>query len=270
MTTTPETATWQEVIIQVLGESSEPLHYKEITEQIISRGLRTIQGATPDATVAAQIFGSIKHKGEQSPYLQVGKGLFTLRVMPAKPTTATKKAQSSKPITESDENSSRVIQAFGIFWQRDLVLWKNKAKLFGSQQIGTQSVDFGGQVGIYVLYDHHTVVYVGRSIDRPLGQRLYEHTVDRLSSRWDRFSWFGLDAVTNEGALVKKTEALALDVVITALEAILIETLEPPQNRRRGDDFNGVEYVQAVDPELKEQNIQKTLREIASKMRDAS
>jgi hypothetical protein len=34
------------------------------------------------------------------------------------------------------------------------------------------------------------------------------------------------------------------------MEALLIEGLEPPQNRRRGDDFRAVEYLQAEDREL--------------------
>ena len=48
---------------------------------------------------------------------------------------------------------------------------------------------------------------------------------------------------------------------------MLIETLEPPQNRRRGDDFTAVEYIQDVDPELKEQQLQHTLRNIEAKLR---
>ena len=57
--------------------------------------------------------------------------------------------------------------------------------------------------------------------------------------------------------------------LVTALEAILIETLEPPQNRRRGDDFMGVEYIQDIDPELKEQELQRTLRTIEEKLRSS-
>ncbi len=38
--------------------------------------------------------------------------------------------------------------------------------------------------------------------------------------------------------------------IITALEAILIEALEPRQNRKRGDDLSVVEYLQTEDPEI--------------------
>ena len=40
------------------------------------------------------------------------------------------------------------------------------------------------------------------------------------------------------------------DVVVETMEALLIESLEPPLNRRRGDNFSGVEYIQAVDPQI--------------------
>lgn len=47
----------------------------------------------------------------------------------------------------------------------------------------------------------------------------------------------------------------------------LIEALEPPQNRKRGDDFSVIEYIQDVDPELKEREIKNTLRAIEQKLR---
>jgi len=136
------------------------------------------------------------------------------------------------------------------------------------QAAGTGEVSrLRGQKGIYILYDHHTVVYVGRAIDRPLGRRLYEHTIDRLGSRWNRFSWFGLLDVTDEGDLREVPLRASLAVLVETLEALLIEALEPPQNRKRGDDFSAIEDVQDVDPELKERELQSTLRSIEQKLR---
>jgi hypothetical protein len=157
-----------------------------------------------------------------------------------------------------------------MYWQRDLVVWRGDPKIFGKQQAMAAPVDFGKQKGIYILYDHHTVVYIGRSIDRPLGRRLYEHTIDRLGSRWNRFSWFGLLDVTSEGSLRELPLAASLASMIGTLEALLIESLEPPQNRKRGDDFSAVEYIQDIDAELREREIQNTLRSIEQKMRGGS
>ena len=75
---------------------------------------------------------------------------------------------SEKILSEVEiDNSDSIIQSFGMYWQREPVLWKNDPKMYGRQQALAKSVDFGHQKGIYILYDHHTVVYVGRSIDRP-------------------------------------------------------------------------------------------------------
>jgi hypothetical protein len=52
---------------------------------ILTRGLKTTDGATPDATVGAQITASIKHDGIASPFIKVGKGTFALRQQAAQP-----------------------------------------------------------------------------------------------------------------------------------------------------------------------------------------
>jgi HB1, ASXL, restriction endonuclease HTH domain len=262
---------WKEAIKKILAESATPLHYTEISEQILSRGYFETDGATPAATVNAQLSASIKHEGGKSPFIRVGKGIFTLKDFPAvlvDVPAATVSKKQLETLAESDvELSDSIIHAFGMYWQRDLVVWRNDPKVYGKQQALAKPVDFGKQKGIYILYDHHTVVYVGRSIDRPLGKRLFEHTLDRLGSRWNRFSWFGLLDVTQEGGLREIGLNISLASLVATLEALLIEALEPPQNRKRGDDFSAIEYIQDIDPELKEREIQNTLRAIEQKMR---
>ncbi len=274
---------WREAIERVLSEEARSLHYSEISELILSKGYYKTDGATPDATVNAQITSSIKHDGENSPFLKVSRGTYALRTskpatviaIPASPAIALppatpkvlKEAQISTVEQEPDES---VIRCLGMYWQRDLVVWKSDPRVFGKQQALSKPVDFGAQRGIYILYDHHTVVYVGRSVDRPIGKRLYEHTIDRLGSRWNRFSWFGLLSVTDDGKLVEIPIKVTLPSLIATLEALLIEALEPPQNRKRGDDFSVMEYIQDIDPELKERELQNTLRAIEQKLRGQS
>lgn len=266
---------WKEAIKKVLQESETPLHYAEISEQILSRGYYETDGATPAATVSTQISSSIKHDGEKSPFMRVGKGIFTLKSSSVAAnipvSTPVSKQKKLEALADTDvEASDSIIHSFGMYWQRDLVVWRNDPKMFGKQQALSKPVDFGKQKGIYILYDHHTVVYIGRSIDRPLGKRLFEHTVDRLGSRWNRFSWFGLLDVTQEGNLRETALNTSIASLIATLEALLIEALEPPQNRKRGDDFSAIEYIQDIDPELKEKEIQNTLRAIEQKMRGGS
>jgi hypothetical protein len=256
---------WKDAIKLVLNSSDTPLHYAEISEQILSQGLYETDGATPAASVSAHITSSIKYEGEKSAFIKVGKGIYTLRSKSSVPITEIKNTQPRVVVDDCDEIS--IINSIGMYWRRDLVVWKNDAKIFGKQQAQSKQVDFSKQKGIYILYDHHTVVYIGRSIDRPLGKRLYEHTIDRLGSRWDRFSWFGLLDVAEDGTLKEVKLNNSIPGIITALESILIETLEPPQNRKRGDDFTAVEYIQDIDQEIKEKEIQNTLRAIEQKMR---
>jgi hypothetical protein len=40
------------------------------------------------------------------------------------------------------------------------------------------------------------------------------------------------------------------DVVVETMEALLIESLKPPLNRKRGDNLSGIEYIQAIDPQI--------------------
>jgi hypothetical protein len=264
---------WRDAIIRVLEEAQAPLHYAEISEQILTRGYYKTDGATPHSTVNAQITASLKHDGGKTPFVRVGRGIFGLKsVGPLEQVPQfVQSPMLTDKVTEADvESSDSIIHSFGMYWQRDLVVWRGEPQMYGKQQAASKPVNFGKQKGIYILYDHHTVIYVGRSIDRPLGRRLYEHTIDRLGSRWNRFSWFGLLDVTPEGALCELAMDTSLPTLIATLEALLIEALEPPQNRKRGDDFTAIEYIQDIDPELREREIQNTLRSIEQKMRGGS
>ena len=48
---------------------------------------------------------------------------------------------------------------------------------------------------------------------------------------------------------------LSIESIISALEAVLIEAIEPAQNRRRGDQLSAVEYLQVSDPEKDKQKV---------------
>lgn len=160
---------------------------------------------------------------------------------------------------DEDEAQYAIVSSFGMFWRRSAVEWKASPRLLGMQKIDATAVDFCGQVGIYLLYDGREVIYVGRSTNRPLGQRLFEHTLDRFSARWDRFSWFGLLPVSEDAELGPLPTSYDGAKIIPALEAILIEALEPRQNRKRGDDLSSVEYLQKEDPAIKKKMIKQSI-----------
>ncbi len=159
--------TWRKAIDQVLRSSTTPLHYNEITERIISEGLRKNLGATPSATVNAQISASIKHDGDSSSYIRVSKGTFTMRARAAGISKSVLKLTPEVTESEELEEQYEIITSFGMFWRKEVIEWNTSPKLLGMQQIGATPVDFYKQLGIYLLYDGREVIYVGRTTDRP-------------------------------------------------------------------------------------------------------
>lgn len=132
-------------------------------------------------------------------------------------------------------------------------------------------MNFAEQAGVYLLYDGNRVVYVGRVVEPRLATRLWEHTRDRLTGRWDRFSWFGVRSVLESGALSPIPSAgIEVRTLIATMEALLIEGLEPPQNRRQGDGFSAVEFLQVPDPALEEQRRRELLVDLIGDRRTRS
>ena len=255
---------WHAAIQQVLAESGEALHYSDITDRILEGGLRSTTGATPAATVNSQLVTSIKRKGTASPYVRVAPGTFALRDTTSSRTSEPGKKSSADPMavepaqlpSDGPDDSSGLIQAFGMYWERSAVHWQSATQLLGRYDRKSKTVDFAQQTGVYLLFDGRNVVYAGRTGMRQSGdalaRRLFEHTEDRLKGRWDRFSWFGLRTVRDDGTLgplvarYDSTEA----ATIATLEALLIEAFEPPQNRKRGDTLRDREFIQVEDPEV--------------------
>ncbi len=244
---------WKDAIAEVLRGVGEPMHYTDIAQEVVERGLRTSVGATPAATVAAQMSMDIVNEGADSQFVRVDRGVYTLRrfleqeaaVTPT-PTPTTSGAEEDM----EEQEAAGLINAFGMYWRRAAVEWSSNPCLWGKQQQGADPVNFSAQRGVYLLHDGDRTVYVGRTTDQSLGRRLYQHTTDRLNGRWDRWSWFGLLEVTDTGELREPgTVQRDTDAFIATMEALLIESLEPGQNRKRGDDFRAVEYMQAEDPE---------------------
>lgn len=140
---------WKEAIIKVLRESETPLHYTDITEQIFARGYYRTEGATPAATVNAQLASSIKHEGMDSPFIRISKGTFALREATSDNNTSIQNTNGSG--SGEAEQPEYIIRALGMYWQRDSVVWKNEPKLLGKQQTSSKAVDFGKQRGIYFI-----------------------------------------------------------------------------------------------------------------------
>lgn len=259
--------TWKDAIVRVLTEEGAALHYADISDRILDQGLRTTIGATPAATVNVTLTESMHKEGAQSPFVRVERGVYMLKALAATSSQVTGSATSSNATPDtSDVDEAKLVHAFGMYWERAFVQWVGSPQLLGRQQVKAKTVDFSTQRGVYLLYDGREVVYVGRVTERALGVRLYEHTQDPLRSRWNRFSWFGLLSVTQDGQLREVPYVTTTELLAATLEALLVEGLEPPQNRRRGDGFTAVEYLQVEDPAIEQQRFKDMLAIMQSKL----
>ena len=64
---------------QALAQVGEPLGYRDLTEQILAAGLWETNGATPEATINAQLSMDILTHGSGSRFQRTAKGVFALR-----------------------------------------------------------------------------------------------------------------------------------------------------------------------------------------------
>ena len=92
---------------------------------------------------------------------------------------------------------------------------------------------FSLQIGLYLFQDGREVSNAGRARtgNSRLGRRLWEHRKDRYDS-------------------VR---------IVAGIEDILIEALEPRQNRNPGDDLIAFEYIQQEDPVLEERRVREAV-----------
>lgn len=261
---------WKEAIIRVFEDEKKALHYTHIAELIAERGYRKSLGATPQDTVSVTMNTDINANKEKSIFAKVDKGIYILRkFLEDRSQLVSEEIEAeTAAIQKTNKERYKIINAFGIYWNRNLVHWKTTPDLLGIQQIGASEVNFKDQIGIYLLHDSRETIYVGQAIEQTLGQRLRNHTSDRLGGRWDRFSWFGLYPVSENGNLLTeiKLDGITVQSLGDILEAILIESIEPRQNRKQGNLFFGLEYLQQESPEIKKKQKEQLIRELTEKL----
>ncbi|WP_304719569.1 HTH domain-containing protein [uncultured Alistipes sp.] len=237
---------WLDAIIEVLREAEEPMHYVEITEAIIKQGKRTEVGATPANSVAAAIGRNLDifEKTDAGKYAL--RSTFDYAKWKGEDKTTENEETASLDTEITKESRKTIIKAFGKHWQCEKIDWsKTEPSLVGRQTSKSQFVDFKTVRGVYMLYDHSKLVYVGVAVDESIAKRLKHHTKDKLCNLWNNFSWFGIDGVNQNGTIRKvNTFSVKIDDVAKALEAIVIEGTAPPCNKRGGDYLKGREYKQ--------------------------
>lgn len=86
---------------RVLKESSGPLHYREITQFALEKGYLETEGATPEASLNAQISVDIKVKGKKSPFIRTSPGHYSVN-------STYENTLESESATEIDEEDEKV------------------------------------------------------------------------------------------------------------------------------------------------------------------
>jgi len=66
-----------DIIADILEETG-PRHYREITKELLGRGLWSTTGRTPEATVSARLAVDIRKKGAESRFTRVKPGVFAV------------------------------------------------------------------------------------------------------------------------------------------------------------------------------------------------
>ncbi len=233
--------TWKEAITKVLEEEKKALHYTDIAQKIQDKQYKTNFGVQPVKDCLNALLYELKKTDPV--FVRTESGVFILRK-----NLKNSGSDITKDLSLSD--SFNVINTFGIYWNRDLVNWNSKVPaLYGVQLKGAKKVNFSKQIGIYLLHDKRETIYVGQAVKATIVERLKVHTTDRLAGRWDRFSWFGFYPVQKDSKLNIniETRQLSLEHYADLLEGILIECIEPRQNRARVKGFSGFEYLQYVN-----------------------
>lgn len=171
---------------------------------------------------------------------------------------------------EVPSQDSGFIKFYGLYWRKDQINWNStqllgqpkgwtgKGKLASDFDRTKLQMNFWGQKGVYVLYDHALQpVYAGqaglsRKVNAPgqaIGDRLNVHRQGVYRNGWSLFSWFGfleIEKIKLKSELDEKkrlnpdwkfspTSENGLNLLLASFEAILIEGFTPRFNARGGD-----------------------------------
>ena len=114
-----------EAALKVLEASREPMTTQAITDEALHRKLLDVTGKTPEASMGAQLYTSIKRLRGRSPFEQVGPGLFMLRGFRGR-----EKAEPEEPADQKVPRAGgSIFAALGLFWSKADVDWTGKKLL---------------------------------------------------------------------------------------------------------------------------------------------
>lgn len=238
---------WEDAIVAVFNNNlGIEMTNGDIAQYIMDKDYRTSVGKTPQNTIGARMSSLMERHGIE----RLQRGIYVLR--PTGGETSTDPNEVSDGLIDVASSPSDIkIEAYGVHWDRSKVHWRSN-RILGYAIDPRETIDFAAQQGVYVLYDWNSVVYVGQTVAKNEGllQRLEEHHKKRddWGDKWERFSWFGIRPVQEDGVLGETPSSADRSAVANLLESVLIETLRPAFNRQLRGKNMGDLYRQAIDP----------------------
>ena len=100
--------TFKQSAIEILKKVKKPLHYTEITRLALESGILETEGATPEASMNAQITIDIKNKGKGSDFTKTAPGIFTINL-------SKKEIKETSKIVEAEKEEEEKIVIEGGF-----------------------------------------------------------------------------------------------------------------------------------------------------------
>lgn len=99
---------------QVLSQAKKPLHYQEITKQMIDRGLWITQSEIPEKTVSAVFSIDLKKHGESSRFQRNGDGFYSLKYFEnANDQNVSKTSLASQNKFSFTDGAEQILERFG-------------------------------------------------------------------------------------------------------------------------------------------------------------
>jgi len=154
--------------IKVLKQTRKPLHCKDITRIALAKGFLKTVGATPVASMNAQIITDIRRRKKASDFIKQGPSTYSLN----REKTKNVKKQTQKGALVKGYLEKKDRRGF------ELLLPRYR------EVIGRSS-------GIYSLYKGKQLYYVG--IAQNLLNRVAWHLRDKHKNSWDKVSFFVID-----------------------------------------------------------------------------
>lgn len=101
---------FRKAAIEILKKAKVPLHYKEITKLALEQGILETDGATPDASMNAQIIVDIQKNGKASDFIKTAPSTYTLN--PTKDAGTLKEKSAKKKNEQDEEDKIKIEGAF--------------------------------------------------------------------------------------------------------------------------------------------------------------